>query len=237
MRTAVLALVAAPSLAACVVEHAPPPLPPPRAPPVASPAPVAPGHGRVVVDVVDEPAKVARVTGTQELAATLRPTYGRTGLTAPLMRTTELLCFAPCVLDLRQGAHTLVFTSTVDPTRTSTADVLVSSQPVAVRHALGREKPMSARYLGGLVLSTLGGGMLLIGGGATAIGAAAGSSSEPRAQSASDGFLAFGLVVLGVGLVTGTTGLVMALGDRPEVQPGATTQTPLPGDALTDRRR
>lgn len=191
------------------------------------------GSGRLVVDVVGERAKVARVVDTVELTYPYfyrgPSRYGSPGE----QRITELLCITPCVLDLRQGAHTLVFTSLEDDTRTSSADVVSSSEPSAVRHALGRSKPISTQYAGGLLLTVLGGGLTTIGALATTIGVVASSPGNEPTSGDPKVFLGVGLVTLAIGLALGTTGIVMASGDRPVEQPGSTTQWALP--SLTTR--
>jgi hypothetical protein len=195
------------------------------------------GSGRLVVDVAEEEAKVSRVLDTTTFSSDSRHPEWQShhghavAGPSPTLRRVELLCISPCVLDLRQGAHSLVFTSTRDDTRTGTGDVIVTSKPAAVRHALGKEKPASAPYVGGMMLTLLGGGLTTIGALATTVGAVAKRpEDDPSGRTKGDPsvFLGIGLVALGIGLVTGTTGLVMMANNRPEHQPGSTAQWALP---------
>jgi hypothetical protein len=217
-------------LQGCMAHYPPPPRPDPIVPQVdADIRPTPPGgSGRLLLDVVGEKAKVARVVTTVEPSYPVLPRgswrYGKVGE----QRVTELLCITPCALDLRQGAHTLVFTSLTDDTRTSSADVISSSEPSAVRHALGQSKPISSQYAGGLLLTILGGGFTTMGALATTVGAIGTSQGNQPANGDPKAFLAVGLAMLGIGLAFGTTGILMASGDRPVDQPGSTTQWALP---------
>lgn len=225
------------ALSGCAVHSAAPPKPEPlpRLDAPASPPPE--GSGRVFVDVAGDEAKVSRVVDTTTVFTDpdhpeWQLHHGHAvGGPSPTSRRSELLCISPCILDLRQGAHTLVFASTRDETRASSGDIVVSSQPIGVRHTLGREKPASSGYLGGAMLTLLGGGLTLIGGAATIVGLVAKRpEDDPSGKTKGDPsvFLGIGLVSLGIGLVTGTTGILLMSNNRPEHQPGATTQWTLP---------
>lgn len=196
---------------------------PPEAPDV--------GKGRLVVDVAGEHAKVAKVV---EVPVTY-PLRGNAQASAHpgFIRNDELLCISPCVLDMPQGAHELAFTSLSDPERTSTADVVVSSQPAAIRHSLGRDKPVGWQYFTGFMM-TLMGGMLVTGGGAvTVIGLATNGSDRQPTQNPSQheatptAVITVGLVMLGVGLATGAGGIALMNNNRPEHQDGATVYWPI----------
>lgn len=226
------------ALSGCAVHSTAPPKPQPTLPNIAEPASPPPdGSGRVVVDVAGDEAKVSRVVDTTTVVTDpdhpewhVHHGHG-VGGPSPTSRRSELLCISPCILDLRQGAHTLVFTSTRDETRTSSGDIVVSSRPIAVRHALGREKPASSGYVGGAMLTLLGGGLTLIGGVATTVGVVAKRpEDDPSGKTKGDPsvFLGIGLVSLGIGLVTGTTGILLMSNNQPEHHPGATTQWTLP---------
>lgn len=225
----------------CLAHHPPPAEPEPIVPRVDTPdAPPPEGAGRIAVDVAGERAKVARVVET------VKPSqpYVFRGSASPYMafsgssvigeqRRTELLCVTPCILDLRRGAHTLVFTSLRDESRTSSADVVVSAEPSAVRHALGRSRGFSGQYVGGLALALGGGGLTTMGLFATTIGLVAKPTQQEDAsgritQDDPKAFLGLGLVLLGIGLAMGTTGVILASSDRPVQQPGSTTQWSLP---------
>lgn len=177
----------------------------------------------MVLDTEGESATVSRVTETQALygpATQFRKYPG----TAPLVRQEELLCVTPCAVDLRQGAHQFVFKSRADPTRASTADVVVSSKPIFVRHTLGREAHTSGGFLTGAGLLFAGVGATIIGGGLSMISAIMPETDKNGVATGSDGLLTAGLVTLAVGAVLGITGGVMMGFYRPAEQPGATTQ-------------
>lgn len=204
--------------------------PPPRLPEQREPfledgptAPPASGHGRVIIDADGETAKVSRVTEVQNHGGERRAKLdGTTSLAPP--RSEELLCITPCAIDLRQGAHTFLFTSTEDPRRSSTTDVAVSSRTTVVRHAIGKEGHVTGGYVGGAMLLLLGGGITVMGGAITTMGAVGsptvrddGTTFDPQT------LLIPGLAVLGIGLVTGTAGYLLMAGNRPVTQPGSTT--------------
>src|SRR5689334_16230811 len=111
-------------------------LPPPEAPAAVVPsipdgpdAPPEEGAGRLLLETVDEPAKVERVTERTEPPNGMG-TYGV---------KTELVCITPCAVDGPTGAVSLVFTSLEDPTKKGTADVRVARGTTVVRHHLGVE--------------------------------------------------------------------------------------------------
>ncbi|GAC1584724.1 MAG: hypothetical protein NVS3B20_14540 [Polyangiales bacterium] len=197
-------------------------------------APPPEGSGRLLVDVASEPAKVSRVVDTVDNPDPYSNSSLRRGMPSESgmgfgYRKLELLCISPCVIDIRPGAHTLVFTSLVDPTHTSSADVVVSAQPSVVRHALGRDKGYSNTYLGGAGLALVGGGVTLMGALATTVGLVAKSprddpSGRPNGDGNPQGLLVVGLVMMGIGLALGTTGYFVAASDRPIQQQGSTIQ-------------
>lgn len=204
-------------------------LPPPAAPARVDPAipeppkeaPASP-NGRVVLDTEGESATVSRVTESTEV-------YGPGAQyvrhpNVPLIRREELLCVTPCAVDLRQGAHQFVFKSRVDPVRVSTADVVITSQPLFVRHTLGREARMSSSYVAGAGLLIGGIGATLVGGGLAGIAAIMPDRDSNGATTSSEGLLTAGLITLGIGVVTGTIGGLIMGFNRPAEQPGATTQ-------------
>ena len=175
-----------------------------------------------MLDVEGESANVSRVT---EVTKRGPPSFGRWTIRPGLgvERREELLCITPCAVDLRHGAHQLVFASRHDAERSSTAEVVVGEKTTVIRHAIGREHRISPSYTAGIFLAVGGAGLSLVGG---AI-AATGLDPSPRADgSPVDGtpFLVTGLVVLGVGLVMGATGAILMTSHRPVEQPGATTQ-------------
>jgi hypothetical protein len=219
-------------LAGCGVRHLPPPSPPPQTIPAIDEGPEQPppeGTGRLLLENEHEPAKVSRVTETLSGVPMPNPS-GETNAVQVVegywtqQQKTELLCITPCAIDLRIGAHTLVFNSMNDPERASTADVRVSRGTTVVRHELGHEKPYSGAYVGGAMAVLGGSGLTLMGGLATTIGLVAkptvddeGNRSDPRA------FVAFGAVLGTVGIAALVTGILLMTSNRPEKRPGATT--------------
>ncbi len=219
--------------AGCMHNLPPPPVPErvAVAPDIVPPASPAPSDGRVVVDVVGEKAKVFEVT---ELTTRSNPGIGgkNSWMVPPqLDRKMRPLCLTPCAIDLPLGWHSLVFESTTDSTRTSTADVTVTAQPTEVRHALGHEKAMNGGYIGGIAMLVPAAGLLVMGSVATAIGASAKDPGpNPPAGTKGDArvFLPVGLVLLGIGAALGIGGSILIATNAPEKQPGSTAQWALP---------
>ncbi len=141
-----------------------------------------------------------------------------------LLRTDELLCVAPCIVDLRAGAHELVFSRPDEPGHeTTTTVVLPSSATTVVRHKIGRTPHFNGSYLGGAILALMGAGLTVIGGTMTGIGGALPTRNAEGQPTGADTVLTLGLVTLGLGLATGIPGLLMMTNNRPSEQPGATT--------------
>jgi hypothetical protein len=218
----------------CVHNRPPPPMPE-RAvitPEVVPTVATAASDGRLVVDVVGEKAKVFEVT--ELTTRTNLALGGKNAWMAPaqLDRKMRPLCLTPCAIDLPLGWHSLVFESTSEPLRTSTADVTVAAQPTAVRHALGREKPANGGYVGGIVMLLPAGGLLVMGTIATVVGATAKDPGPSTTGGNTKGdarvFLPVGLVLLGIGAVLGIGGSILIANNAPERQPGSTTQWALP---------
>jgi hypothetical protein len=224
-------LVGSVGMTGCVANVEPPAVPERIAPDltIAPAEPAPPNHGRVFIDAVGEQAKVSDVTETTTVATVL-PQGGRgNSLQALQQRKLRPLCITPCAVDLTQGWHSLVFESVNDGLSTSTADVTVSSRPLAVRHALGRDKPLNGGYLGGVMMIIPGGGFLLSGTlmaiiGATASDPGPGVDANGKAKSDPRVLLPIGLVVAGIGAALGLGGTLLILNNRPEKQPGSTTQ-------------
>jgi hypothetical protein len=217
----------------CVNNRPPPPVPErvavtPDIAPAAAPSAI---DGRLVVDVVGDKAKVFEVT---ELTTRTNAGYGGKNswvLPGPLERKMRPLCLTPCAIDLPLGWHSLVFESTSDPARTSTADVTVGPQPTGVRHALGRDKPANGGYLGGIAMLIPAGGLMVMGTVATLVGASAKDPSpSPTGNTKGDArvFLPIGLVLLGIGAALGIGGTILIANNAPERQPGSTAQWVLP---------
>src|SRR5690606_23824396 len=125
-------------------------------------------------DADGEPAKVSRIVATMNFEGQRHARLdGTTSLAPP--RAEEPLCITPCAVDLRHGVHSFVFTSTRDPMRSSTSDVVLPSNASTtfVRHAVGREGHVTPGYVGGAMLGLFGAGLTLFGGAVTGIGAVA----------------------------------------------------------------
>lgn len=196
-----------------------------------------PPNGRIVVDVQGEPAKVSKVVEVPYGAWTQNgepSPYGK--YRGGFMKKDEPLCVTPCVLDMPQGAVELSFQSLKDPDRYSTADVVVSSQPTVIRHALGRNEPVNWKYFSGFLMSIFGGMLFTTGGALTGVGLATNASNRdaelqhaPGQQPASPtSMITAGLVVAGVGLLTTAGGIALLNNNRPVHQDGATVTLPIP---------
>jgi hypothetical protein len=228
-------LVGSAGMTGCAANVAAPAVPERVAPDttIAPAEPPPPTHGRVFIDAVGAQAKVSDVTETTTVATVL-PQGGRgNSLQALQQRKLRPLCITPCAVDLTQGWHSLVFESVNDELATSTVDVTVSSRPLAVRHALGRDKPPSGGYLGGVMMVIPASGLLLSGTlmaiiGATASDPGPGLDANGHAKSDARVLLPIGLVLTGIGVALGLGGTLLILNNRPEKQPGSTTQWALP---------
>ena len=210
------------------IDRPPAPPAPRRVEPTSPSLPADPppaGQARVVFDAEGEQAKVSRVVASMNFEGQRKARLDTKTSLAP-MRAEEPLCITPCAVDLRHGMHTFVFTSTNDSLRSSTTEVVLPSNASTtfVRHAIGNEGHVSPGYVGGAVLLLLGSGLTAMGGLTTAVGAFAepemqkdGTMSDPQV------LLVPGLVMLGVGLATGTIGVVMMNRNRPVQQSGSTT--------------
>ncbi len=212
---------------------APPPMPA-RAEPVIADAPrepPAPPNGRLVLDTEGGSATVSRVTETSyaigppppSISRAERP-WTRSPWAPVLQRHEELLCVTPCTVDLRQGAHQLVFRgSEPDGSRASTADVVVTSKTTVVRHAVGREPRVNSGFAGGILLAFLGGAFTVMGGVAAAAGSAFPARDADGSPSGARTIQTIGFTLLGLGVAMGTTGGILIATQRPVEQAGSTT--------------
>jgi hypothetical protein len=171
-------------------------------------APPPTGRQWVVLDTPEDSAQVATVS---QVTGTTPRGYAVTGEAA------HNLCTTPCVVDLRPGAHTLLFT-TADPSRTDHLDIVVENAPLVVRHVIERTEGRSNT---GTVLAALGGAAIFGGGLLALIGSEAenahGSTTGPGLKNAGLGVLVTGGVFL-VG------GLVLSYFVRGRHTPAATSQ-------------
>jgi hypothetical protein len=201
-------------LAGCFTRELAPPKPPDRDLPEVPDAPPEPPpgtKGRLLVDANGETATVSRIVELAPRDGSSASMRGIPAMTDELVGAkTESLCITPCALDLPNGAHTLVFSSTSDARRTSTTDVKVTQGTSVVRHAIGRRTPLGTGYVVGGIMFVAGMALTLFGAGATA--------SDPREN------WTIGVPVLGFGVALAAGGLILAMNNRPELQPGATTQ-------------
>jgi hypothetical protein len=226
----VVALLAASAegCAAIGIERPNPPPQPRRVEPTAPGLPTdAPGAGqaRVVLDAEGEQANVSRVVATMNYDG---PRKARLDAPTPLapMRAEEPLCVTPCAVDLRHGSHTFVFTSTSNPMRSSTTDVVLptNASTTFVRHAIGSEGHMNPSYVGGAALLLGGGGLTVMGSLMTVIGAfGKPTMQDDGTMSTPEVFLVPGLITLGAGLLMTAGGITLMAKNRPVQQRGSTT--------------
>jgi hypothetical protein len=205
-------LIHALALAAAGCIHALPPVatPGPAAPPRAS-APVAPGYGRIYVDVVDGPTNVRvvkRVTVNEEVNDQEIETE---------TLEVETACTSPCVLDLKLGRHTLAF-----PMRGSggvdLARVIASPSPSVYRRALGWRRSGGAGFALGVLGASFGGTSFVTGAALLPVGLA-----KDR-----HGLTLAGEITLGIGALLTAAG-IWAIANNPLMeQAGAGAQYVLP---------
>lgn len=197
-------------------------LPPPPAPGVSERLPEIAmptegpraGHGFVVLDVPGEPARVSVCDGARGLGGDA------------LCSTRRALCARlPCVAELPVGVRRVVFESTSDASRESTADVTVGREVVVVRHALGLHREHRGLVSAGSV-SWLVGGPVAVLSGAVLVGNELSTFEGESSAGPARGAAITGLVV-GASLVA--VGVTLSVLGRPETQKGATTTTPWPG--------
>jgi hypothetical protein len=219
---------------ACTVRYVtPPPAPTKDLPRVMTEAATArEGEGLVTLDADPGPVHVDEVVAHAlgEVATTTGrrgsqvASVGGHGWSAAGNQTwTRPLCVTPCTVALPYGSHELVFTS-LQPgsTLTSTAYVQVSHAPSVARHALGRQEPNLGGQISAVLLSGIGIATLLAGGMLLAF-----------ARTSRRDYTAEGWTTVGVGTAMTAGGVLLAQWNRPEIQPGATTQWSLPLEATT----
>ena len=203
-------LFVATSSFACAKEL-PPPVPPlPVAPKnvEARTTEPRPGTTRVLLEANGERAVVKDVV--EEVKASAVAYDGRASAFVDTEASSKTpVCVAPCFADLTPGLHVLEFTSDVDPTRTSTANVQVNDSPKIVRHAMGRKKPTGWG-------ATILGETFLIGGGAIAFTGLTMASTD-AGKDASPGLIIGGLAAVALGIP-------LMLKGASEHQPGSTTE-------------
>jgi hypothetical protein len=175
-------------------------------------APVAPGHGRVYVDVVDGPTKVRVVK-----PVTVDTTINGEAFTEEVLEV-QARCTTPCAFDLALGRHTLAF-----PMHGAGGDdlahVLASPNPTVYRRALGLRQSGGAGFALGVLGVTFGGMSVITGAALLPVGLA----------QDSHGMTLAGEITLGAGAILTALG-IWAIADNPLVeQAGAGAQYALPG--------
>ena len=230
-----LVLVASTLLTGCGVRYVAPPEAPPATVPEIPEAPDASVSrstdftGRVLIDTGQERARVMRVTETLEGTLTGHSpaeANAHAGMAyGGILQKAEMLCITPCAVDLGTGVQTLLFTSTSEATKTSTADVAVARGTTVVRHALGSEKPWTWAYIGGGMLGVFGTFLTLTG----AMMLGSGLEMEPKFDEAGkqtndpQAHVTAGVVVGATGIAALVSGVVLMIATRPTKRPGATT--------------
>jgi hypothetical protein len=213
--TALAALLGTVGCGERVVRPPPPPSAKAEIPAVSMPTEGArAGHGLVILDVPGEPAEAFVCYGAPNGKHTLATCFARRPLCAHL----------PCVAELPLGEQRLVFRSTSDASRESTADVTVGRDVVVVRHALGlrrEHRPLASAGAAGLLVGgpvTVLGGAVLVG---NELATLDGESSAGPARTAAITSVVFGASLLAAGVTLSILG-------RPETQKGSTTITTSP---------
>jgi hypothetical protein len=198
--------------AGCI--HALPPreTPGPVVPPPST-LPLAPGLGRLYVDVVDGPVRVRVVN-----PITVTKTFNGEQFEDEELED-QATCISPCVLDLPLGSHLLAF-----PVRGAggldLASVIVSPSPTLYRRALGWRQARDAGFTLGVLGASFGGVSFVTGGALLPVGLA----------KDSHGLTLAGGITLGVGALLTAAG-IWAIATHPLVeQAGAGAQYGLPED-------
>ena len=155
VRSALILQVLALTAAGCI--HALPPraTPGPVVPPPAT-LPLAPGLGRIYVDVVDGPVRVRVVK-----PITVTETVNDEQFESEELED-QATCTSPCVLDLPLGKHLLAF-----PVRgaggVDLARVTASPSPTVYRRALGWRQKGGAAFVLGVLGASFGGASFVTG--------------------------------------------------------------------------
>jgi len=190
--------------AGCVHVFPPPPVPGPILP-LRFDAPIAPGQGRVYVDVVDGPTNV-RVVNPVSVQVPL----GDEMVYEDTVLETEQECRTPCVFDLPLG-HQLFAFPMRGSRKVEVDDVSVSPTPSLYRRALGSRRSGGPGFVLGVLGTTFGGTSLATGAGLFPVGLATDKS----------GLTISGAITLGAGAVLTALG-IWAIAENPALeQPGA----------------
>lgn len=211
-----LAALLALSSVACVERLPPAPTPRPVAPALEAGPPPREGQARLVVDVVEGPTPVRRVSMDAEPT---RDAQGRTRFR--LFESSEVLCpETPCVADLRPGNVLLGFPVLGNPGAMEVELVHVGPEPSVYRRSLSIYK----RRRG--TVSLLGIIGTAVGGSAVAAGAAllpVGLAKDNR------GLATAGAISLGAGAALLTIGILAIRHDPSIFRAGSSIHFPLSG--------
>jgi hypothetical protein len=210
VRSALIIHALALAAAGCI--HALPPraTPGPVLPPPDT-LPLAPGLGRLYIDVVDGPVRVRAVK-----PITVTETFNGEQFEEEELED-QATCISPCVLDLPLGSHLLAF-----PVRgaggVDLARVIVSPSPTLYRHALGWRQAREVGFTLGVLGASFGGVSFVTGGALLPVGLA----------KDSQGLTLAGGITLGVGALLTAAG-IWAIAKHPLMeQAGAGAQYELP---------
>jgi hypothetical protein len=205
------------ALFGCVHTLPPPPMPEPVLPDVPLPAPPAsPNDGQVLLDTVNDPARVEEVTGHVEGA----DSRGRL-LAGEVYR--PVCSSTPCAANLSLGTHELRFSSLTDPAAGGVASVDAGPIPTAYRYAMGR-RDGRATFVG-LGSLALGVGAALSG---IALDADGSMTSPTSGQPQSAELQSAGTAMIIGGVALAAVGVILLIAAGPEAQEGQGTQWKLP---------
>ena len=197
---------------ACTSYLPPVQTPPAESPTLASSPHLPPGHGRLVIDVVDGPTDVF------ELNAYRRRIRTRRGRLRTVTRTARsLLCTSPCAVDIPYGRYVLGFPMHGGGRRLERVLMNVSPQPTVHRRRLGNYWDAGPGLPLGVVGATFGGIAMVIGVVFLPIGAAQGD----------DGMALAGGINLGAGVVLLVAGILGLALDPAVEEPGSGVTFPL----------
>jgi hypothetical protein len=220
-RRPLLALLAASSSAACVKTLPPAPTPPAVIPRIDAAAPSG-DAARLVVDVVEGPARVQRVrmAPRQAINAQGRPSVR-------FVETPEILCAAtPCVADLPRGNILLGFPVLGDRDALETELVHVGPEPSVYRRSLSVREGGGALRVLGIIGTALGGTSVLTGATFLPIGLA----------KDNDALTLAGGITLGAGAALLAIGIWAIRHDAPTYRPGSSNHYPLaPSPSASNR--
>ncbi len=212
-----VALSVALSGAACVRRLPPAPTPAARVPAVDTRAPLAAGHGRLVIDVVDGPALIDRV---RMIATQVTPSTEQARGSVVFGEAAEPLCQSPCVTDVPLGNLLLSFPVVGNPGAREIELIHVGPEATVYRRSLSeyRVKKKGARRVLGIIATALGGAAVTTGVVLLPIGL----------DRDSDGLTTAGAISLGAGAVALAWGIWAIRRDATTYRPGSALHFSLP---------